>query len=325
MNDFNVDNVIKSDSKELIEKLQKGVKKVYTSENYIKYLSFMNSLRRYSYNNQLLLYFQAKERGINPTAFAGFSTWAKLDVRVKKGEKAFAVISPVIKKVPVKIKKMAVDDVLTPTDESTDVTVDNSNEFVEKVVGYKVSRRTFDISQTDGKDKIPELTPELNGVVNNKEEILKSLENVSGIKFKYEDIQNGAKGYYKKTDDSIVIKSNMPDLQTIKTAIHETAHSMLHSESGIAKEAEVTVKEIQAESVAFMVSETLGLDVSDYSFPYIASWSMGQEDKLLAESFEIIRDTSNKILDEITKNTGLAQDINSIINKQISENKVMTL
>ena len=322
-NEFNIDNVIQADSKDVLEKLQKGVKKVLGSDNYKDYLRFMGSFRRYSFNNQLLLYFQALSRGIKPTIFAGFTTWKNLDIRVKKGEKAFAVLAPIIKKVPVVTKKVAVDDELTPTDESTDLTAGNSNELVEKVVGFRVVKRTFDISQTDG--KIPEICKDLKGAVENKDEILRSLEEVSGIKFEYADIKGGAKGYFSIADNRIVLQSGMSDLQTIKTAIHETAHSILHCESGIEANAPRNAKEVQAESVAFMVSDRLGLDTSDYSFSYIADWSGKQEDKLLVENFEVIRDTSNKILDGIAKNTNLAQDISTVVSNTTSLNKGMTL
>lgn len=292
-------------NEEIFERLEQGVKEVYNSDNYKNYLRFMSGFRGYSINNLLFLEFQCMKRNIVPQMFAGFSTWKKLGIRVKKGEKAFSVLAPIIKKVVV-----AQDDNLTPADESTDVS--QSNQFVEKVVGFKVINRTFELSQTDGKDKIPNIVPDLQGTVDKKDEILEALEEVSGIKFQFENISSGAKGYYNRLENKIAIQNDMSDLQTIKTAIHETAHSLLHCDVEATKDMTRGQKEIQAESVAFVVSSALGLDTNEYSFPYIATWGCDKGVELLRENLEVIKTTSNKIIEAIDDRTNLLTNIEKL-------------
>lgn len=105
----------------------------------------------------------------------------------------------------------------------------------------------------------------------------------------------------KKGETAIKINEGMSETQTIKTLIHEIAHSILHKKDGEEKEADRRTREVQAESVAYMVSGLLGLDTAEYSFGYIAGWSGSQEVKELTASMEVIKKTVKKIIEGIER------------------------
>src|SRR5699024_10504470 len=117
----------------------------------------------------------------------------------------------------------------------------------------------------------------------------------------FDDIPGRAKGFYSPIENKIVIKKDMPDLQTIKTAVHELAHSIMHQKIELVPGAKEKA-EIQAESTAYVVLNKYGLDTSDYSFKYIATWSTGKTEKELEEILETIKDTSQEIIEKIDIN-----------------------
>ena len=135
------------------------------------------------------------------------------------------------------------------------------------------------MSQTSGAE-LPSFLDELHGEIpaEQKKVILTALQKTIGIPIAFEDIQGTAKGYYSASEKRIVIRTGMSDAQTLKTVFHECAHKLLHDPELKTQtvHASRSEKEIQAESVAFIVAERFGLDTSDYSFPYIASWSQGK-------------------------------------------------
>jgi hypothetical protein len=118
-----------------------------------------------------------------------------------------------------------------------------------------------------------------------------------------EDIQNGAKGYYSDAERKIVIKSDMSQLQTIKTMIHEMAHEKLHAKENLDPDHPVDrrTREVEAEGVAFCVSSAFKLDVSDYSMSYIAGWSSDKNIKELRSSLERIRSASNEMITDMDR------------------------
>ena len=161
----------------------------------------------------------------------------------------------------------------------------------------------FDVSQTDG-EPLPTLeTRELDGDVIIYEDFIEGLEDLSPVPFQFIEIESGAKGYYSNSEKYIAIQSNMSQAQTMKTAVHETAHAILHDrdimeENGMTKDR--MTKEVEAESVAYVVCNHFGLDTSDYSFSYIASWSSGKEMSELRSSMDTIRTTSSQFISDIT-------------------------
>ena len=146
---------------------------------------------------------------------------------------------------------------------------------------------------------------ELTGSVERYEEFFKALEQTSPVPMSFEDIPGGSHGYYHLAEQRIAIQEGMSELQTLKTAIHEIAHSKLHAIDPEALAIEQTdrpdsrTREVQAESVAYAVCQYYGLDTSDYSFGYVAGWSSGKDLKELKASLETIRATAHELITTI--------------------------
>lgn len=264
------------DIKEITEKLEKGVKGLFESERYTEYLSFMTKFHNYSASNCLLIWIQ------NPTAslVAGYKSWQSKGRQVRKGEKGIQILAPSFHKIMKEI-------------------VNEAGEKEEKEIEYKTFHTisVFDVSQTDG-EELPSIISELSGEVEGFQKLLEKLQSISPVPVGFEEIASGAKGYFNYVDKRIAIQSGMSEQQTMKTLIHEIAHSILHNkETGEEKDADRKTKEVQAESVAYCVCDYLGLDTSDYSFGYIAGWSSGKEAKELIESTEVIRKTAVEIIE----------------------------
>lgn len=159
----------------------------------------------------------------------------------------------------------------------------------------------FDVSQTDGED-IPQndFCKDLTGNIDGYNELVEKLTQAAPCPVKFGEIEGEAHGYYSHTSKEIVVKDSLSESQTVKTLIHEIAHSILHNkEDGLEKEADRYTKEVQAESVAFTVCSMLGIDASDYSFGYVAGWSKDKDVKELIGSMEVIRKTAGEIIDAL--------------------------
>lgn len=261
--------------KEMVSKLEDGVKEIFESGKYEHYLSIMSKFHRYSLNNNLLIAMQMP----TATRVAGYGDWQKKFKRqVRKGEKGIQILGGFPSK--------------------RIITDENGEEKEIHFMRYKPVS-VFDISQTDGED-LPEICHTIKGDVSGYDSLVAKLRKVSPVKIEFEEINNGANGYYHLGDKRIAIKSGMSQAHTIKTMVHEIAHSILHDkDNGNEKEANRQTMEVQAESVAYVVNQYLGLDTSDYSFGYIAGWGEGKEMKELKESLEVIRKTSDEIIKQI--------------------------
>ena len=160
----------------------------------------------------------------------------------------------------------------------------------------------FDVSQTSGKE-LPTLgVDELKGDVNNYEKLFEALKRIAPVPVYFEAINGGAKGYFDKDKNSIAINKGMSEVQTVKTAIHEIAHSILHNhnmiKADVDKPKDRNTEEVEAESIAYTVCQHFGIDTSDYSFAYVASWGSGKEVPELKASLETIRSTANDIINK---------------------------
>lgn len=266
-----------TDIKEITKQLETGVKNVFDSEKYKDYLSFMSKFYHYSINNSMLIWMQKPDA----TLVAGYQTWAKKFKRqVKKGEKGIRILAPCPRKM-------------------TKVVRNQFGDLEEVEVNFTTFKATtvFDISQTDG-DEVPEMCKALDGTVENFDELFKRLTEISPVPVAFEDIKNGAHGYFSHADNKIYLNNGMSQLQTIKTLIHEISHAVLHADEDGKKEDRET-KEVQAESVAFAVCAMLGIDTSEYSFEYVAGWSKGKEAKELTSSMEVIRTTASELYEKL--------------------------
>ncbi len=279
--------------KEITDKLEAGLKELFESEKYKSYLSTMSKFHNYSFNNTLLIAMQKPEA----TLVAGYQAWQKnFERHVNKGEKAIRILAPA----PYKIKEerdkldpvtgeMMFDENGMPQKEETEVTIPAFRAV-----------SVFDVSQTDGKP-IPELeVNELLSTVEGYEDFVQALMNISPVPFAFEDIPGDSKGYFSTAEKRIAVQENMSESQTLKTMVHEVAHSRLHDKE-VNQSMDIPVKdrntkEVEAESVAFTVCQHFGIDTSDYSFGYIAGWSSGRNMKELKSSLDTIRKTASELI-----------------------------
>lgn len=284
---------------DLIKRINEGVQAVFESERYKNYLRFSSNFTDYSARNTMLISLQKP----HATFVASYGKWKKLGRQVKQGEKGIAILAPVIYD-RAKAQETALDkqgiSLLNGEKTVEDSTDEKTNIFFKKVYVY-------DVSQTSGKE-IPTLADELTGDIDlrKKEAIFTALQKITGIDFEFRGLKGDVKGFYNHKENRIVIKSGMSDTQTLKTAFHETAHKLLHDPELeiVTVKSKRNEKEVQAESVAFMVAERLGLDTSEYSFPYIASWSGdGKVDELWTCLGEI-QEAAKKIMAGIEEELG---------------------
>lgn len=277
--------------KALTDQLEKGVKSVFESESYQKYLRCMSKFHRYSISNSILIHMQKPDASY----VAGYTDWQKKFHRqVNKGEKGIAIIAPS----PYKRK---VNEIVKDKDGAPVLNPDGSvkKEIREiPVEGYKIAY-CFDIAQTSGEELPTYRVDELKGTVKDFEHLDRAIRDISPVPIFTEDITSGAKGYFSDSEKKIVIKAGTDEAQTLKTEIHELAHSILHSSEGTEKDSDRRTKEVQADSIAFVVCEHYGIDSSSYSFPYIAGWSSDKTVPELKSSLETIRKTSNEIITKI--------------------------
>lgn len=274
--------------KALTDQLEKGIKEVFTSEKYKAYLSTMEKFHSYSFNNSILIYVQKP----NASMVAGFKTWQSLERQVKKGERGIRIFAPR----PYKV----IRDVEAVDPGTGEVLLDpNGKPIMEKEERSYVRFipvKVFDVSQTEGK-ALPTLTEELQGEAQNYEALMAAIKEAAQVPIRFDTWADSKKGYYNLTNQEIVIKSGMSERQTVKTAIHETAHSILHTDKEHLKDS--ATMEVEAESVAFVVCQHFGLDTSDYSFGYLASWSSGKELPELKASLQTIQKTSDGLIGKL--------------------------
>ena len=279
--------------KEITDKLEEGLKELFESEKYKSYLNTMSKFHNYSFNNTLLIAMQKPEA----TLVAGYKAWQKnFDRHVNKGEKAIRILAPA----PYKIKEER--DKLDPV--TGELLFDENGmpqkENVEITIPAFRPVSVFDVSQTDGKP-IPELeTAELLQTVEGYEDFVKALMEVALVPIGFEDIPGESKGYFHTEEKRIAVQENMSESQTLKTMVHEVAHSMLHNKE-LNKDMDAPVKdrntkEVEAESIAYTVCQHFGIDTSDYSFGYIAGWSSGREMTELKASLDTIRRTASELI-----------------------------
>ena len=281
--------------KEITARLEQGVQAIFDSDRYKEFLTAMSKFHDYSLNNTILIAMQGGN------LVMGFRQWEKeFDRHVKKGEKGIKIFAPA----PYKVKKLV--DKLDP--ETRKPMLDREGKVVKEekeitVPAFKVIT-VFDISQTEGKE-FPDLSVKpLLADVEQYEDFFAALEKASPVPIAFEQITNGANGYFSLTDKRIAIKEGVSELQAVKTAIHEIAHAKLHDvDLNAPPEQQNRVdrhtREVEAESVAYTVCQHFGLDTSDYSFGYVAGWSSGKEMTELKASLETIQTTAKELITEI--------------------------
>ena len=281
--------------KEITDRLETGIQELFESERYKAYLTTMSKFHSYSFNNTLLIAMQGGQ------LVAGYNKWRDdFHRNVKKGEKAIKILAPAPFKAKKEVQKL--DAQGRPVMGKDGKPVTEVQEI--QVPAFKIVS-VFDVSQTEG-EPLPSIgVEELTGSVERYGEFFKALEQTSPVPIGFEDIPGGSHGYYHLTEKRIAIQEGMSELQTLKTAIHEIAHSKLHAidpEAPAIEQADrpdSRPREVQAESVAYAVCQHYGLDTSDYSFGYVAGWSSGKDLKELKASLETIRATAHELITTI--------------------------
>ena len=281
--------------KEITDRLETGIQELFESERYKAYLTTMSKFHSYSFNNTLLIAMQGGQ------LVAGYNKWRDdFHRNVKKGEKAIKILAPAPFKAKKEVQKL--DAQGRPVMGKDGKPVTEVQEI--QVPAFKIVS-VFDVSQTEG-EPLPSIgVEELTGSVERYGEFFKALEQTSPVPIGFEDIPGGSHGYYHLTEKRIAIQEGMSELQTLKTAIHEIAHSKLHAidpEAPAIEQADrpdSRTREVQAESVAYAVCQHYGLDTSDYSFGYVAGWSSGKDLKELKSSLETIRATAHELITTI--------------------------
>ena len=303
-------NTEKQRVQELTDKLEQGLQDLFNSDSYRNYLSTMSKFHNYSFNNTLLIAMQKPDA----TLVAGYKAWQKnFERHVNKGEKAIRILAPA----PYKIKEER--DKIDPVTQELLLDKDGNpqKEEVEITIPAFRAVSVFDLSQTDGKP-IPELTAkELLSDVEGYQDMIRAVEAISPVPIELEEIAGDSKGYYDREAKRIAVQENMSESQTLKTMIHEVAHSKRHSkevEQDEQMRKDRNTKEVEAESVAYTVCQHFGVDTSDYSFGYIAGWSSGRDTKELRASMDTIRRTASELI------TGIEEQLQELQrNREVSQ------
>ena len=283
------------DMDSIMQSLESGVEELFTSNRYQEFLKTMAKFHNYSFNNTMLIAMQRPDA----TLVTSYKNWQSMGRQVMKGEKGITIIAPA------PYKKMKEKEVLDENQRPVMGTDGKpKTEQVEVTVPHFKAVTVFDIAQTSG-EPIQTLAPELlTAAVQDFDSFMQAIQKISPVPIRFDEIDGNANGYYHNADKEIVIKKGLSESQTLKTAIHETAHAKLHDKEimeSLGVEKDRLTKEVEAESVAYCVCSSFGLDTSDYSFPYIAGWSSSREMKEMKASMDVIRKTAGEMIDQLTE------------------------
>ena len=278
-------------TKQAFEMIEQGVKDVYSSDNFRKYLSCCSKFHSYSLNNTLLILAQKPDA----TLVAGYNAWQRnFNRHVDKGERGLIILAPVTSKIT---------QLMDKADEDGNPLLDENGDPIkeERVINQLrfTTTTVFDISQTSG-EPLPSLIHNLTGSSDEILAFIDSVKNICTIPIDYHSpskdavLAGGAKGYYSIAEDRIVLNMELEDMQIAKTLIHEYSHSILHKKT----DKDSDQREIEAESLAFVLCDHFGIDTSDYSFGYIASYA-AQDEAKLKTILSNIQSTAHEMIDKL--------------------------
>ena len=207
--------------KDITDSIEAGIKDLFQSDKYAQYLRTMSRFHRYSVNNTMLIYMQKPDA----TLVAGFNKWHdQFERNVKKGEHGIKIIAPTPFKKKVEMEKLDPDTKMPLLDADGKVVIEEKG---IKVPMYKPVT-VFDVSQTDGKP-LPTLASDLAGNVQNYDVFMEALRRSSPVPIAFEDIRDGADGYFHLEEERIAIREGMSEVQTVSATIHEITHAKLHN------------------------------------------------------------------------------------------------
>lgn len=280
--------------KALTDKLESGVKELFASDRYKEYLCAMSRFHKYSYGNIMLILLQCP----TATQVAGYGTWKKdFSRHVKRYETGIQILAPC------PYTKKVTREVIDPKTQRP--VLDENGQPVTQIVRQSAQyfriARVFDVSQTEGKP-LPTLGSDLSGEVEQFDVVTAALEKLSPVPVVYENFPHDAKGYFSNAEGRIVVKPGMSQRQTLKTLIHEIAHAKLHARTDALEavpQKSRSTREVEAESVAYVVCQHFGVDTAEYTFGYLAGWSKNKELPELKSSLACIHATAVELIDGI--------------------------
>lgn len=259
-------------TKQFIADLDRGVKELFSSQRWQDYLTFLSKFHHYSVNNTIAIFMQ------RPTAtrVASFTDWqTKFGRQIRKGEKGIRIIAPHTYK---------------------DIDPDTGEE--KQYLAFHLTH-CFDVSQTTGKPLPQHPARNLVGNLDNFAALRDAITAISPAPISYKPLADGVHGCYDTRSGEITICTGLGERQTIKTLLHEIAHAHLHSQGGEQEKADQFTREVQAESVAYVVCRYLDIDSSAYSFGYIAGWSHDKTLPELKSSIEAISKAADAMITDL--------------------------
>ena len=291
--------------REITDGIEQGIKELFESEKYMRYLSVMSRFHRYSVNNTMLIYMQKPDA----TLVAGYNKWKnQFERHVKRGEHGITIIAPT------PFKKKIEEQKLDPDTKAPILDAEGKAVVEEREVEIPMFRpvKVFDVSQTDGKP-LPELASTLSGNVQNYEAFMEALRRSAPVPLSVEPMAANMDGYFSPDQQRIAIRAGMSEVQTVSAAVHEIAHSKLHNYAKAQEEAaragdkeppkkkDRNTEEVEAESISYAVCQYYGIQTGENSFGYIANWSQGKELPELRASLETINKTAGELINDIDR------------------------
>ena len=291
--------------REIVDSIENGIKELFESDKYRKYLATMSRFHRYSVNNTMLIYMQRPDA----THVAGFNKWRdQFGRNVLKGEKGIRIIAPT----PYKKK---VEEIKTDPETNAPVLDADGKAIIEekeiRIPMFKVVS-VFDVSQTYGKP-LPQLAADLSGNVQQYEVFMEALRRASPVPMEIKPVARDTDGFFSIKAQSITIRAGMSEVQTVCAAVHEIAHAKLHDYEHMTEladdgetilvpgEKSRNTEEVEAESISYAVCQYYGIETGENSFGYIATWSKGKELKELRASLETINKTASELITDIDR------------------------
>ena len=291
--------------REIVDSIENGIKELFESDKYRKYLATMSRFHRYSVNNTMLIYMQRPDA----THVAGFNKWRdQFGRNVLKGEKGIRIIAPT----PYKKK---VEEIKTDPETNAPVLDADGKAIIEekeiRIPMFKVVS-VFDVSQTAGKP-LPQLAADLSGNVQQYEVFMEALRRASPVPIEIKPVAHDTDGFFSIKAQSITIRAGMSEVQTVCAAVHEIAHAKLHDYEHMTEladdgetilvpgEKSRNTEEVEAESISYAVCQYYGIETGENSFGYIATWSKGKELKELRASLETINKTASELITDIDR------------------------
>jgi antirestriction protein ArdC len=293
---------VKEKLTELTAGIEKGIQELFQSDRYAEYLRTMSRFHRYSLNNTMLIYLQKPDA----TLVAGFNKWRdQFSRNVQRGEKGIRIIAPMPRKKTIETQRIDPATREPLLDHDGNPLVDQK----EITVPFFRPVTVFDVSQTKGKP-LPEIVSDLTGSVEQYEVFMEALKRTSPVPMEMGNVPPHVDGIFSESNNRIVLREGMSQVQTVSTAVHELTHAKLHTKAQLAIDQrdesalhkDRGTHEVEAESVAYAVCAYYGIATEENSFGYIATWSKDKELTTLKESLETINRTASKIITDIDRN-----------------------